>query len=583
MKTAYSYIRMSTETQLKGDSQRRQLEASKSYAKTHGLNLIESIDGILLQDLGISAFRGDNTKKGSLAIFIEALRAGRIEPNCVLLVESLDRLSRNRLTSALSQFMEILELGVEIVTLTDNQKYTLDVINLNPGALFVSLGIMFRANEESEVKSKRLSAAWHNKRIHGNSKVLTKNCPAWLQYSESSKKFEIVYGRDEVIKKIFDMCINTCGFFTIAKYLNENNVPVFGRGKLWRISYIKKIIINRAVLGELQPHHYIEGKRIAIGAPISEYFPKIIDEQTYLLAQSAVARRSNIGKGRKGSNFTNLFSGITYCGLCGYKMMVRNRGGEHSSSRYLLCSNNLVKAGCQMNGWNLNDFEWKLFNHLKEINFEDLLSSESKINKISLLDEIETLETKIKSSQAKTARALDTLIETDITNATKELFLQKIALLESEIKSAQDKLIETQKVINTNEESSNLFTNTKIKSLLAEMESKKDDYLFRSSMNQYLTKMVEKIELFEPIEQFMPWEFDEDSDEIKAFRLTSKSRAKKSMNSILESKDFNEFQRNFNRSIKIKYKTGAERYLMWGINKSLQTKISNQEAQKLIR
>jgi DNA invertase Pin-like site-specific DNA recombinase len=50
---AYSYIRMSTEIQLKGDSLRRQLESSEKYANEHGLELVEKDR---LQDIGISAF-----------------------------------------------------------------------------------------------------------------------------------------------------------------------------------------------------------------------------------------------------------------------------------------------------------------------------------------------------------------------------------------------------------------------------------------------------------------------------------------------------------------------------------------------
>jgi DNA invertase Pin-like site-specific DNA recombinase len=36
---AYSYLRMSTDLQLKGDSRRRQLEASRAYVEANGLEL----------------------------------------------------------------------------------------------------------------------------------------------------------------------------------------------------------------------------------------------------------------------------------------------------------------------------------------------------------------------------------------------------------------------------------------------------------------------------------------------------------------------------------------------------------------
>jgi hypothetical protein len=52
---AYSYIRMSTDLQLKGDSLRRQLEKSDAYAAAHGLELVHEYE-----DIGVSAFKGDN-------------------------------------------------------------------------------------------------------------------------------------------------------------------------------------------------------------------------------------------------------------------------------------------------------------------------------------------------------------------------------------------------------------------------------------------------------------------------------------------------------------------------------------------
>jgi DNA invertase Pin-like site-specific DNA recombinase len=59
---AYSYVRMSTDIQLKGDSKRRQVEKSERYAKEHGLDLVSDFE---LEDIGVSAFRGDNVRRRS--------------------------------------------------------------------------------------------------------------------------------------------------------------------------------------------------------------------------------------------------------------------------------------------------------------------------------------------------------------------------------------------------------------------------------------------------------------------------------------------------------------------------------------
>lgn len=64
MKRAYSYIRMSTPEQLRGDSLRRQLSASEDWCLQHGYVLDSS-----LRDLGVSAFKGANRLRGALGRF----------------------------------------------------------------------------------------------------------------------------------------------------------------------------------------------------------------------------------------------------------------------------------------------------------------------------------------------------------------------------------------------------------------------------------------------------------------------------------------------------------------------------------
>src|SRR5262249_4884090 len=120
---AYSYIRFSTPTQLKGDSLRRQLEWSAGLARAKGWHLDESLT---LQALGVSAFRGRNGQAGALARFLDAVRQGRVGPGSVLIVESLDRLSRAEVRRSLKLFIDILEMGVYIATRVPERVYAPD-------------------------------------------------------------------------------------------------------------------------------------------------------------------------------------------------------------------------------------------------------------------------------------------------------------------------------------------------------------------------------------------------------------------------------------------------------------------------
>src|SRR5262249_19198675 len=89
---AFSYIRFSSSKQQKGDSYRRQSEFAVEICRENGWVLDEPL---ALDDLGVSSFRGANAKVGALAEFLEAIRIGRVLRGSILIIESIDRLSRN--------------------------------------------------------------------------------------------------------------------------------------------------------------------------------------------------------------------------------------------------------------------------------------------------------------------------------------------------------------------------------------------------------------------------------------------------------------------------------------------------------
>src|SRR5262245_10427860 len=92
MKTAYSYVRFSSPEQAKGNSLARQIEASEAFAKQQGWKLDSSLS---LRDLGRSAFTPG--KQIALKGFLAAIESAQVAPGSVLIVENLDRLSRQQM------------------------------------------------------------------------------------------------------------------------------------------------------------------------------------------------------------------------------------------------------------------------------------------------------------------------------------------------------------------------------------------------------------------------------------------------------------------------------------------------------
>jgi len=366
---AYSYIRMSTNMQRKGDSLRRQLQKSTEYARKHDLELH---DGTELRDIGVSAFKGANVADGALGTFLKALKEGKIESGAVLLVESLDRLSRQEILKSLRLFLDIIDAGVEIVTLINGKSYSGASFDVND--LMVSIGEFSRANNEARTKSERVGEAWANKRAQAGSRPLTKWCPAWLRLKPDRSGYEVIEERAAVVRSLFQDSAAGLGTLVLIRRLNEGKIPPFGSSKGWHNSYVARILASRSVLGEFQPCKLgADGKRRPDGPAIAGYFPATIDESLFYRAQQGRKERSASGKGRKGQYLTNLFSGLARCRYCDGKMRLARKGPGPKGGSYLVCEAALRGMACIRSGWSYPDFEKSFLAFVEQVNLSSLV------------------------------------------------------------------------------------------------------------------------------------------------------------------------------------------------------------------
>lgn len=334
MTTAYSYQRFSTKIQAKGDSLRRQLDAVHNYCNNRNLSLSEST----YSDLGISAFNGSNVNEdAALGTFLIACDNGCIPRGSFLLVESLDRLSRAKVLTALSQFLQIINYGITIVTLIDEREYS---DSSNTTDLIISLTIMERSYEESATKSKRIKAAWANKRNNPTTAKKIKNCPFWLRLNSKSNVYEVIEEKASLVREIYQMSIDGFGTLKIMNTLNEKEIKA-PKGGAWANTSVNRILAERRALGEYQPHVRHEGKRVPIGEVITGFYPRIIDDNTFHLSASRRSGRTIKRKGRRGNTFSNLFIDVAHCSSCGSRMIYKDKG---NGLKYLTCANRVKKV-----------------------------------------------------------------------------------------------------------------------------------------------------------------------------------------------------------------------------------------------
>lgn len=337
---AYSYQRFSHPDQIRGDSLRRQSEGAVKYCARRGWVLSEAT----YRDLGVSAFRGKNALVGNLGEFLKAVKGGAVKPGSALVVESLDRISRQGIDEGYDLIKTILKSGVLIVTLSPEREFDVSATkSLSKGALEIQL-ILERAAEESERKSERVAAAWAEKRkraregqaqnptarMGAGCRVLTKKLPAWLECVGGETR--VIPERAAAVRRIFELAGAGYGNGNIARQLEHEGVPPFGEDG-WYKQYVAKVLKDRRAVGEFQPRKY--GK--PDGDPVPGYFPQVVTHDEWLVARAGAARRRR-PRGRTGA-VVNVFAGLVRNARPPHDTYVattRRSGGKGRPNRVLI-------------------------------------------------------------------------------------------------------------------------------------------------------------------------------------------------------------------------------------------------------
>ena len=453
---AYSYVRFSTPEQAKGDSFRRQTEASAKWCTSNDYALAE----LAFYDPGVSAYQGANAETGALRSFLKAVESGVVD-TCdaagvpVLLVESLDRISRRAARKAIRVLEEIVELGVDVVTLHDNKRYSAE--SLNGLDFLMAILHLMRAHEESAIKGKRVGAAWAAKRKEAatGGRKLTKKCPAWLEpvlddSGKEVKSYRSIKEAAAAIREIYELKAAGIGKETIVRRLNARDdiwKPDGPRNKQggWRKSYVEKILRSRAVIGEYQPHRKENGKRVPVGDPIPGYFPAVIDTKLFNRAQAGIQRNASLaghGGGRNG-RVSNLFGHIARCGHCGGSMTHVNKGKPPRGGEYLQCRR--VRDGLECNGKRdrrrvrYDKLEPLLLHFCRGLDPRDLLTEGVELDRAAKRHALEALEGELAALGAQIANLTDTIADTSSQAVRTTLEGKLSAILERQAQAEADK------------------------------------------------------------------------------------------------------------------------------------------------
>lgn len=495
---AFVYTRMSSPEQLLGDSLRRQFSAAVKYAERRNLELIP------IADHGVSAFRGANAQLGKLADFLTQVKNAKIPPGSFFIVESLDRISRDNVGRAIPLLLDIINGGVTVVTLFDDKEYSAASIADGPMSLMMALISFATAGEESRKKSLRLKAVWGEKKQASRESGLpaTSVTPGWIELGPDGKTFVEIERRVTLVREVFRLATSGFGSSSIAARFNERKEPLWfperNKTGAWHESYIKKILRNRAVLGEYQPHKNIHDEsgrksREPEGDTIEGYYPQIIDPLTFAAAAADIAQRRVSGRGRKGKTYSNLFTGLLKCG-CGAGIQFVDKGAGPKGGQYLRCTASLANGPCYLKGKRYAQVEEFLLRNFEGLDLEAALgldSSESTL--VELTEQLNTATLARMAAEKRLDRVMQLFLAGDGSPA--RTAARALADTEAELDSLTKNIGELKLAIDTIKVTSPDAQRALLDQLIAELRTASGDaaLMVRRTLSSEIKKIIKRI------------------------------------------------------------------------------------------
>jgi DNA invertase Pin-like site-specific DNA recombinase len=474
---AFSYVRFSHPDQAKGDSLRRQTEAAAAWCEANGVTLDTATS---LRDLGKSAYTGThrtNPDRHALAAFLKLVEAGNVPRGSYLILENLDRLTREHIQPALLLALNLLQAGIRIVQLKPAEMVFDDQSDTMP--VMMMMMELARGHGESAIKSERVGRAWQEKkrRARESGEIITHRLPAWIE--ERGGELRLVSGRAAIVKRIFALAAGGYGHASIVKRFTEENVPAFGDSGHWVRAYIANVLKDRRAVGEFQP-------RLRNGKPdgpaIAEYFPAAVSESEWLAARAGAAQRRK-SPGRIGTH-VNVFAGLLHDAIDGSTLYRATRadGRRHGRGGKPQCV--LINTAGAEGRTSIRSFNFTTFERVILAKLHELLKSASFLNGADAPDDTRLLAGELEDTEDQIAKLEAELLQGEVAAVTRVL-----RRLEAQQRELADKLAHAkQKAAHPLSEACG-----KMRSLLETLDSAPDQEDKRLRVRSEMRRIVDSI------------------------------------------------------------------------------------------
>jgi DNA invertase Pin-like site-specific DNA recombinase len=346
-RVAFSYQRVSSGQQVDGHGLDRQADAAALWCAANGHQLDQQL---ALSDRGRSAYRGRHLS-GALGRFLELAQSGQLGSSPVLLVEAIDRLSRQEPLDAIETILSgLVGSGVRVVTLEDQQEYSRLTISTDASKLLVLVVKIQAAHEFSKRNGMRSSASWANRfrAAKAGQKDPSPRCrPYWLDWDGAADDFK-ANASTAMVQRCFQLSEQGLGHTAIARQLTAEGFTNTSGGRLSG-TVTGVLLRDRRVLGEREITNPDGNTEILQG-----YFPTVITPGQFDRCRGLAADRDTApGRNRRSKRTRNLFAPTLTC-PCGLPLGHRSQSGGRYEK--LIC-NGFHDGRCTYDGAGWLDYD----------------------------------------------------------------------------------------------------------------------------------------------------------------------------------------------------------------------------------
>ena len=335
------YIRLSRE-----DDDKTEMSESITNQKSLLLHYVKE-NNLRVYDIYIDdGFSGTNFDRPDFNRLLNDIELGKIN---MVITKDMSRLGRDYIGTGNLIEKYFPEHNVRYIAVTDNIDTFLDSSNNDIAPFKAIMNDMYAKDISKKIKSSLKAKMKEGKWVGGRTPF------GYNQDKDNKNHLVINEEQADIVKKIFDMCLEGLSFFKIAKQLTNEGVktPAQYYNFEWKSHYnlkygewhsktIRDILTNRMYIGDM-----VQNRRSKVNYKVKKVVKN--NESDYIIVENThepiidkeifyeVQKRIPKNKGRNEKKEIHLLDGLLYCGDCGHRISIQSRRKKDNRC-YTICN-----------------------------------------------------------------------------------------------------------------------------------------------------------------------------------------------------------------------------------------------------